>query len=191
MDRRPAPTATAPHIYPASFRRNLTPSKRLRYSGDVWDAKIDDVIAEVEAEIEERSMAHRLEVERIKEAHEEEMRPLYDALEHLRQARVGALTGRKTPGATPLLHQSFKVNAASKTGAKTARKFPVKREVQKLVRILDGEYSPKKIEDILDKKFPGVADQINHSSVHRALQDLVTAGEVIKLGVGRYKTKGR
>lgn len=166
----------------------------------MWDVKIDDVIAEVEAEIEERTTAHRLAIERFNEDHEKEMRPLYDALEHLRQARVGALAGLKTLSAAHLINQSSGVtkgakstvpgrNAALKPGANKSPKFPVKREVRKLVRILDGEYSPQKVEDILDKKFPGVADQINHSSVHRALQDLVKAGEVIKLGVGRYKNK--
>lgn len=170
--------------------------------GVMWHKKIDDAVVEIEREIERLSTEHSQAVERLKATHEEEMRPLYDALKLLKQVKIGASAddAKKTSAAarpsTARLKGRTNIQAAaqgertgSRTHIKKSRKFPVKEEVRKMIRHIEGEYSPRSVEKLLDREFPGVADIINHSSVHRALNDLRKSGEILKVGTARYRNK--
>lgn len=152
-------------------------------------SKIDEAIREVEEELNALSMESEREIERIRQAYEQKKSNISTALAHLQQARAeltGVQESIKTP---PIISDNQTNNKVEKKQSTTEnyKNFAVREEVRKITADSNEEYSPKSVKELLEKKFPGVLDALHESSVHRALNDLVALGEVVKVGKGKYR----
>lgn len=152
-------------------------------------SKIDEAISEIEEQLDGLSMKREREIERVirdvSAKYEQEKIKLSNALNHLQQAKNDLNTDNRVPIIKPSdTNSGLKQNEPE---LNVYENFPVKNEVRKILSENKGEFSPKDVKALLEKKFPRILESINPSSVHRALNDLVESKEMTKAGKGKYK----
>jgi len=148
-------------------------------------SKIDEAIDEITDDLEKLSTECESEIERIRVIYEQKKVKLSNALNHLQQAKTDLATDNQIT-----IVESANTNndtEPKQTQSKDYENFPVKSEVRKILYNKKGEFSPREVNALLEKKFPGILESINHSSVHRALNDFVKSDEMKKGGRGKYE----
>lgn len=153
---------------------------------------IDELIRETKRQMALLSTECEQEIKssaaRIREKYAHKIAKFSDSLAHLEAVRANH------SGGSAALHPPSAQKQARARGDVQARnkKFRVTEEVEKIVKVLRDEYSLDDVYKLFDKRHPGIRQTLNRTSIHRALNLLVTkSGKVEKVGPARYRNRKR